>query len=65
MTSKPHYGPDNPHPLSTMKTELVWDGKYDCHGKLREVDIAGAAMQKWSVAQDCSKKVGRRFSYPT
>lgn len=27
MASKPHYGPDNPHPLSTMKTELVWEGK--------------------------------------
>jgi len=23
------WGPDNPHPLSRMKTELVWDGKYD------------------------------------
>ncbi len=26
---KPVYGPDNPHPLSTKKTELVWKGKYD------------------------------------
>ncbi|MFQ5780000.1 MAG: site-specific DNA-methyltransferase, partial [Nitrospiria bacterium] len=45
MTSRnvPH-GPDNPHPLSTMKTELVWEGKYDCYGNRREVDIAGAAM---------------------
>jgi len=24
-----HYGLDNPHPLSQLKTELVWDGKYD------------------------------------
>ncbi len=23
------YGPDNPHPLFRMKTELVWEGKYD------------------------------------
>lgn len=23
------YGLDNPHPLSQLKTELVWDGKYD------------------------------------
>ncbi len=23
------YGTDNPHPLSTRKTELVWEGKYD------------------------------------
>lgn len=39
-----HYGPDNPHPLSTRKTELIWEGKYDEYGNRREVDIAGAAM---------------------
>jgi len=38
------YGPDNPHPLSQMKTELVWDGKYDEYGRRREVDVAGCAM---------------------
>jgi len=38
------WGPDNPHPLSTMKTELVWEGKYDEWGNRREVDIAGCAM---------------------
>ncbi|MBI5676342.1 MAG: site-specific DNA-methyltransferase [Nitrospirae bacterium] len=38
------YGPDNPHPLSTRKTELVWEGKYDEYGNRREVDIAGCAM---------------------
>lgn len=38
------WGPDNPHPLSTMKTELVWDGKYDEYGRRREVDVAGCAM---------------------
>ena len=41
---KPEYGPDNPHPLSTRKTELVWEGKYDEYGNRREVDIAGCAM---------------------
>ena len=41
---KPGYGPDNPHPLSTRKTELVWEGKYDEYGNRREVDIAGCAM---------------------
>jgi len=35
---------DNPHPLSLMKTELVWDGKYDEYGQRRNVDVAGAAM---------------------
>ena len=38
------FGPDNPHPLSKMKTELVWEGKYDEYGNRREVDIAGLAM---------------------
>ena len=38
------YGPNNPHPLSQLKTELVWEGKYDEYGHRREVDIAGAAM---------------------
>ena len=37
-------GPDNPHPLSQLKTELVWEGKYDEYGNRREVDIAGCAM---------------------
>jgi len=38
------YGPENPHPLSQMKTELVWEGKYDEWGRRREVDVAGCAM---------------------
>jgi adenine-specific DNA-methyltransferase len=39
-----HYGPNNPHPLSQLKTELVWEGKYDEFGNRRAVDIAGCAM---------------------
>ncbi|MDY6911488.1 MAG: site-specific DNA-methyltransferase [Chloroflexota bacterium] len=42
--TSPQYGPHNPHPLSQMKTELVWEGKYDEFGNRREVDIAGSAM---------------------
>ncbi len=38
------YGPDNPYPLSSRKTELIWEGKYDEYGNRREVDIAGCAM---------------------
>ena len=38
------YGPGNPHPLSQLKTELVWDGKYDEYGRRREVDVAACAM---------------------
>jgi DNA modification methylase len=38
------YGPDKPHPLSQLKTQLVWDGKFDEYGRRREVDTAGAAL---------------------
>ncbi len=38
------YGPDNPHPFSTIRTELIWEGKYDEYGNRRQVDVAGAAM---------------------
>ena len=38
------YGPDNPHPFSTIHTELIWEGKYDEYGNRREVDIAGSAF---------------------
>ncbi len=38
------WGLDNPHPLSKMKTELVWEGKYDEYGNRREVDVAGSTM---------------------
>jgi len=44
MSKKPQYGPDNPHPLSQMRTELVWEGKYDEFGNRREVDAAACAM---------------------
>lgn len=40
----PAFGPDNPHPLSVLRTELVWEGKYDEFGNRREVDAAGLAM---------------------
>jgi DNA modification methylase len=39
-----HWGPANPHPLSKMRTELVWEGKYDEYGNRREVDVAACAM---------------------
>lgn len=44
MAAQPTYGPHNPHPLSQMRTELVWEGKYDEYGNRREVDVAGLAM---------------------
>lgn len=38
------FGPGNPHPLSQMRTELVWEGKYDEYGRRREVNISELAM---------------------
>lgn len=38
------FGPGNPHPLSTLKTELVWEGKYDEFGNRRELDTVSLAM---------------------
>jgi len=42
MSEKPNYGPGIRHPLSQVKTELIWEGKYDVDGNRREVDVAGA-----------------------
>jgi len=36
---KPIFGPDNPHPLSRIKTELVWERKYDEYGNRRPVKL--------------------------
>ena len=44
MNNPATFGPHNPHPLSHMKTELVWEGKYDEFGNRREVDLVGLAM---------------------
>lgn len=35
----PAWGPDNPHPLSRIKTELVWEGKYDEYGNRRPISL--------------------------
>ncbi|OQA03848.1 MAG: Modification methylase DpnIIB [Planctomycetes bacterium ADurb.Bin401] len=44
MAKMPEYGPHNPHPLSKLSTELVWEGKYDEYGNRRMVDFAACAM---------------------
>ncbi|MCP3447341.1 DNA methyltransferase [Bradyrhizobium sp. CCGUVB14] len=38
------YGPNNPHPLSRMKTELVWEGKYDEFGNRREINAGNLSL---------------------
>ena len=35
------YGPHDPHPLSRLNAEFVWDGKYDEYGNRRELDLVG------------------------
>lgn len=32
VSKEPLYGPHNPHPLSQLNSELVWEGKYDEYG---------------------------------
>jgi len=44
MTEQPLYDSHNPHPLPQMRSQWVWEGKYDEYGQRREVDIAGCAM---------------------
>ena len=39
MADKIRRGLDKPHPFLQMKTELIWEGKYDEHGNRRAVDI--------------------------
>lgn len=41
---KTMYGPGNPHPLSRLGTELIWEGKYDEFGNRREANTSGLAM---------------------
>lgn len=43
-TASEAYGLADPHPLSRVRTELVWEGKYDEFGNRRTVDAAGLAM---------------------
>jgi hypothetical protein len=44
MNNNIRWGLDNPHPFSQMKTELIWEGKYDEYGNQRTMDVAGCAM---------------------
>lgn len=35
----PAWGPDSPHPLSQINTELIWEGKYDEYGNRRPMSL--------------------------
>jgi adenine-specific DNA-methyltransferase len=43
-SNSPIYGPENPHPLSQLKTELVWEGKYDEYGNRRPVKLPASPL---------------------
>ena len=45
------YDSNNPHPLFTCKTELIWDGKYDEYGNRRPIDIASATLPLQNIEQ--------------
>ena len=60
------YGLDNPHPLSQMKTELIWAGKYDAAGRkaapvrvklpFQTVETVNESVQERQIARDCSAR---------
>ena len=45
------YNSNNPHPLFTCKTELVWDGKYDEQGNKRPVEVTTATLPLQHIEQ--------------
>ncbi|MBW2738027.1 MAG: hypothetical protein JRE64_04075 [Deltaproteobacteria bacterium] len=45
MADKIRWGLDNPHPFSQMKTELIWEGKYDEYGDRRSATMAQLTRQ--------------------
>jgi hypothetical protein len=49
MRNATPYGPNNPHPLSQLRTELVWHAKYDEYGNRREVDDVIDVHGGWPI----------------
>ena len=45
------YNSNNPHPLFTCKTELVWDGKYDEQGNKRPVEVTTVTLSLQHIEQ--------------
>ena len=70
MAEEIKWGPNNPHPLSRMKTELVWEGKYDEYGNRRPVSLPDfpLVMQKIETIdepRDRSRTQGTLFQPET
>ncbi len=65
MTDRIRWGLENPHhPLSQMKTELIWEGEYDEYGNRRTVDNAGCATTLLP-AYSLPRRVGRQVRTQT
>ena len=45
------YNSNNPHPLFTCKTELVWDGKYDEQGNRRPIEVTTSTLPLQHIEQ--------------
>lgn len=50
------WGPDNPHPLFRLKTELVWDDSTMSATAAARWTIAGSAMPMQIVAVEMPRK---------
>ena len=61
MTDKIRWGLDNPHPFSKMKTELIWEWKYDEYDKRRAVDIAACAMPRIVCGRKRVRAISRKL----
>ncbi len=64
-----HWGPHNPHPLSRMKTELVWEGKYDEYGNRRPVRLPTSPLPLQRIEtidqpRDARKAQARQLGLP-
>jgi len=63
------WGPNNPHPLSRMKTELVWEGKYDEYGNRRPVRLPDSPLplqriETIDAPRDTYKAQARQLGLP-
>ncbi len=63
------WGPHNPHPLSRMKTELVWEGKYDEYGNRRPVRLPTSPLPLQRIEtidqpRDARKAQARQLGLP-
>ena len=57
MSDKVCFGPANPHPLSQIKTELVWDGDYDEYRNRRVDDIVRCSMPKTETINESKGQI--------